>query len=258
VFPPSLITSELFGHEKGAFTGAVQRRLGRFEQAEGGTLFLDEVGELPAETQIALLRVLQEREFERIGGNRPIHADVRVIAATNRDVQSAIADGSFRSDLFYRLNVFPLEVPPLRKRRDDIPMLVEYFIHRCASQTGKTIRSVNKTTMDLLRSYPWPGNIRELQNVIERSVIVCDTDMFSVDESWLARDSVQVQLASQPLADAMTTRERAIIEAALAETRGRVSGQSGAAVMLGIPPSTLDSKIRSLKIRKDGFKALAQ
>ena len=258
VFPPSLIASELFGHEKGAFTGALQRRLGRFEQAEGGTLFLDEVGELPAETQVALLRVLQEREFERIGGNRPIRADVRMIAATNSDVQAATADGSFRSDLFYRLNVFPLQVPALRQRRDDIPMLVEYFIHRYASQTGKTIRSVNRKTMALLRSYPWPGNIRELQNVIERSVIVCDTDTFSVDESWLCRDSVQLQLASQPLADEIATREKALIEAALAETRGRVSGQSGAAVMLGVPPSTLDSKIRSLKIHKDRFKAMAQ
>jgi formate hydrogenlyase transcriptional activator len=258
VFPPSLITSELFGHEKGAFTGALQRRLGRFEQAEGGTLFLDEVGELPAETQVALLRVLQEREFERLGGNRPIRADVRVLAATNRNVQEAIANGSFRSDLFYRLNVFPLEVPPLRQRKEDIPMLVAHFIHHCALHTGKAIRSVDKTTMDLLRSYPWPGNIRELQNVIERSVIVCETDTFAVDERWLARDSVQGQLTSQPLADEMTKREKAIIEAALAETRGRVSGQSGAAAMLGIPPSTLDSKIRTLKISKDRFKAIAQ
>jgi transcriptional regulator with GAF, ATPase, and Fis domain len=258
VFPPSLIAAELFGHEKGAFTGALQRRLGRFEQAEGGTLFLDEVGELPAETQIALLRVLQEREFERIGGNRPIRADVRVIAATNRDVQAATADGSFRSDLFYRLNVFPLEVPPLHQRRDDIPMLVEYFIHRYASQTGKHIRSVDRKSMDLLRSYPWPGNIRELQNVVERSVIICDSDTFSVDESWLGRDFVQAQPASQPLADEIATREKAIIEAALAETRGRVSGHSGAAVILGVPPSTLDSKIRALHIHKDRFKVMAQ
>jgi transcriptional regulator with GAF, ATPase, and Fis domain len=258
VSPPSLIASELFGHEKGAFTGALQRRLGRFEQAEGGTLFLDEVGELPAETQIVLLRVLQEREFERVGGNTPICADVRVIAATNRDVQAAIAHGSFRSDLFYRLNVFPLQVPALRERQDDIPLLVEYLIHRYARQTGKTIRSVNKKTMVLLRSYPWPGNIRELQNVIERSVIVCDTDTLSVDESWLCRDAVQAPLASQPLADEIATRAKAIIEAALAETRGRVSGRSGAAAMLGIPPSTLDSKIRSLKICKDRFKAIVQ
>jgi len=257
-FPPSLITSELFGHEKGAFTGALQRRAGRFELADRGTLFLDEVGELPLETQTTLLRVLQEREFERIGGNTPIRADVRVIAATNRDVQAAIADGSFRSDLFYRLNVFPLEVPALRQRRDDIPLLVEHFIHRYARQTGKTIRRVSRKTMELLRSHAWPGNIRELQNVIERAVIVCETDTFSVDESWLTRDPGQARLASQPLADEMATREKTIIEAALAETRGRVSGQSGAAAMLGVPPSTLDSKIRSLRIHKERFKGLAQ
>ena len=257
-FPPSLITSELFGHERGAFTGALQRRVGRFELAEGGTLFLDEVGELPAETQVVLLRVLQEREFERIGGSRPIRADVRVIAATNRDVRAAIADGRFRSDLFYRLNVFPLEVPALRHRGEDIPLLVEYFIHRYARQSGKTIRSVNRKTMDLLRSYAWPGNIRELQNVIERSVIVCETDIFSVDESWLARDGARTRLAGQALSDEIAMRERTIIEAALAETRGRVSGRGGAAAMLGIPPSTLDSKIRSLRIDKDRFKAMAQ
>jgi transcriptional regulator with GAF, ATPase, and Fis domain len=185
--PRDLIASELFGHEKGAFTGATQRRIGRFELAEGGTIFLDEVGELPAETQIALLRVLQEREFERVGGAGSIRTDVRVIAATNRDLEAAIAAGAFRSDLYYRLNVFPIVVPPLRERREDIPLLVEYFIDRFARQAGKSFQAVNKGSLDLLQSYPWPGNIRELQNVIERSVIVCESGTFSVDESWLSR-----------------------------------------------------------------------
>src|SRR5262249_40552836 len=186
--PPPLITSELFGHEKGAFTGALQRRLGRFELAEGGTLFLDEVGDLPSETQLALLRVLQEREFERVGGTKTIRADVRVIAATNRDLHTAIDTGTFRNDLFYRLNVFPIDIPPLRQRREDIPLLVEYFVDRYASKAGKKITAIDEATMDLLQSYPWPGNIRELQNVIERSVIVCDTETFLVDGSWLTPD----------------------------------------------------------------------
>jgi len=252
--PPSLIASELFGHEKGAFTGALQRRLGRFELAEGGTIFLDELGELPTETQIALLRVLQEREFERVGGTHTIRADVRVIAATNRDLNAAMAAGTFRSDLYYRLNVFPIESPPLRARQDDIPLLVEYFIDRYASKTGKKIRGVNNMTLELLQAYPWPGNIRELQNVIERSVIVCETENFSIDESWLSRKTPPTQPACQPLSDQLVTQEKAMIEAALDATRGRVSGPSGAAAKLGIPPSTLDSKIRSLKISKHRFK----
>jgi transcriptional regulator with GAF, ATPase, and Fis domain len=185
--PRGLIASELFGHEKGSFTGALQRRLGRFELAEKGTIFLDEIGELPAETQIALLRVLQEHEFERVGGTRSIQTNVRVISATNRNLRAAIASGSFRSDLFYRINVFPIEIPPLRERREDIPGLVEYFIDRYARKAGKNIRGINKASLELLQSYPWPGNIRELQNVIERSVIMCDTENFSVDESWLSR-----------------------------------------------------------------------
>jgi PAS domain S-box-containing protein len=254
--PRDLIASELFGHEKGAFTGATQRRLGRFELAEGGTIFLDEVGELPAETQIALLRVLQEHEFERVGGTGSIRTNVRVIAATNRDLEAAIAAGTFRSDLFYRLNVFPIEVPPLRARQEDIPLLVEYFIARYASKAGKSIRRVNKKSLRLLQSYPWPGNIRELQNVIERSVIVCDTDNFSVDESWLSRQppasepKTELELLRKPAA-----KEREIIEAALRESGGRVYGVSGAASKLGIPRSTLESKIRSLKINKSRFKA---
>jgi PAS domain S-box-containing protein len=254
--PRDLIGSELFGHEKGAFTGAIQRRLGRFELAEGGTIFLDEIGELPAETQIALLRVLQEHEFERVGGTGSIRTNVRVIAATNRDLQAAIASGAFRSDLFYRLNVFPIEVPPLRERQEDIPVLVEYFIDRFARKAGKSISSVNKRSLELLQSYPWPGNIRELQNVIERSVIVCDTENFSVDESWLSRQPPRTEPKSRSeLSRTLAAEEKGIIEAALRASGGRVSGPSGAAVRLGIPGSTLDSKIRSLRIDKNRFKS---
>src|SRR5277367_2173640 len=232
--PRDLIASELFGHEKGSFTGALQRRLGRFELAEGGTIFLDEVGELPTETQIALLRVLQEREFDRVGGNHPIRANVRVIAATNRDIQAGIAAGSFRRDLLYRLNVFPIEVPPLRDRKEDIRLLVEYFIDRFSTNMGKKIRRIDKRSMDSLCSYPWPGNIRELQNVIERSVIVCDTEDFSVDGSWLT----QAGPVSRRLSEELGNQEKELIEAALAKTKGRVSGQSGAAAILGMPAST--------------------
>jgi PAS domain S-box-containing protein len=254
--PHDLIASELFGHEKGAFTGAFQRRLGRFELAEGGTIFLDEIGELPAATQIALLRVLQEREFERVGGSGSIRTNVRVIAATNRDLQAAIAARTFRSDLFYRLNVFPIEVPPLRQRREDIPVLVEYFIDRFARKAGKRISSVNKQSLELLQSYPWPGNIRELQNVIERSVIVCDTESFSVDESWLSRQPAAGEPNSHPgLSGKLASQEKEMIEAALRESGGRVSGPSGAAIKLGIPGSTLDSKIKSLKIDKNRLKS---
>jgi PAS domain S-box-containing protein len=250
--PRDLIASELFGHEKGAFTGAAQRRLGRFELAHGGTIFLDEVGELPMETQVALLRVLQEREFERVGGSAAIRVDVRVIAATNRDLQAAIEADTFRSDLFYRLNVFPITVPPLRERVDDIPVLVEYFIDRYARKAGKTIRRVNKGTLDRLQSYPWPGNVRELQNVIERSVIVCDTDEFTVDESWLsAGPAAQSRLA---LSSTVAAHEKATIEEALRASGGRVYGPSGAAARLGIARSTLESKIRVLGINKNRFR----
>jgi PAS domain S-box-containing protein len=253
--PRDLIASELFGHERGAFTGATQQRLGRFELANGGTLFLDEVGELPAETQIALLRVLQEYEFERVGGIRKIHADVRVIAATNRDLQAAISAGSFRSDLFYRLNVFPIEIPALRERKEDIGLLVEYFIDRYARKAGKKITTVDKKTLRLLESYPWPGNIRELQNVIERSVIVCETENFSVDESWLSQQPPERRAESQLyLSEKVAAQEKEIIEAALRECRGRVFGPSGAAAKLGIARSTLESKIQSLKINKNRFK----
>jgi len=253
--PRDLIASELFGHEKGAFTGATQRRLGRFELAEGGTIFLDEVGELPAETQIALLRVLQEHEFGRVGGTGSIRTNVRVIAATNRDLEAAIAAGTFRSDLFYRLNVFPIEVPPLRERQEDIPVLVDYFIDRYARKAGKSIRGVNQKSLELLLSYPWPGNIRELQNVIERSVIVCDTANFSVDESWLSRQPRATGTKSQlEIAQKLASQEKEMIEAVLSESGGRVFGPSGAAAKLRMPRSTLESKIRSLKIDKKRFK----
>ncbi len=247
--PRDLIASELFGHEKGAFTGALQKRLGRFELAEGGTIFLDEIGELPAETQIALLRVLQEREFQRVGSNLSIRADVRVIAATHRDLPAEIAAGTFRNDLYYRINVFPLELPPLRERREDIRLLVEYFIDRYATRTGKHFRHIEKNSMDGLQSYSWPGNIRELQNVIERSVILCDSENLSVDESWL---SAQPRPARQ-LTHELVAQEKESIESALAECRGRVAGPTGAAAKLGMPPSTLDSKIRSLRIDKRRF-----
>jgi len=254
--PPSLISSELFGHEKGAFTGALQRRLGRFELADGGTIFLDEIGDLPTDTQNALLRVLQEREFERVGGTQTIRVNVRVIAATNRDLKAAMTTGTFRSDLFYRLNVFPIEVPPLRERREDIPLLVEYFVGRYARNAGKKIRGVNRKTLDLLQLYPWPGNIRELQNVIERAIIVCETENLSIDKSWLSWESDTTQPVNQLSSKKPLTRVKEMIEAALAETEGRVSGPSGAAAKLGIPPSTLESKIRTLKINKYRFKSV--
>jgi len=254
--PQTLIAAELFGHEKGAFTGALQRRLGRFELAEGGTIFLDEVGELPIETQIALLRVLQEREFERVGGNHTVRADVRVIAATNRDLESAIAAGAFRMDLFYRLNVFPIEIPPLRERTGDIPTLIEYFIHRYARKAGKKIVTIEKRTLDLLQSYAWPGNVRELQNVIERSVIFCDGEVFSVDPSWLSFESSPRGQIGAPNVRKPAAEEKEVIEAALAATGGRVSGPFGAASQLGVPASTLESKIRTLKINKFRFKKI--
>jgi transcriptional regulator with GAF, ATPase, and Fis domain len=252
--PRDLIASELFGHEKGAFTGATQRRLGRFESAEGGTIFLDEVGDLPAETQTSLLRVLQEREYQRVGGNESLKTDVRVVAATNRDLQTAIAGSRFREDLFYRLNVFPIVLPALRERKEDIPLLVEYFVARFASKTGKKITGISKRSMELLQSYQWPGNIRELQNLLERSVIICDSENLSVDESWLARRPLSGDPAVQPLSEKMAAQEKEMIEAALAASKGRVSGPSGAAARLGIPQSTLDSKIKSLKINKNQFK----
>jgi transcriptional regulator with GAF, ATPase, and Fis domain len=257
--PRDLIASELFGHEKGAFTGATQQRLGRFELANGGTIFLDEVGELPAETQIALLRVLQEHEFERVGGSRRIGADVRVIAATNRDLQAAISAGSFRNDLFYRLHVFPIEMPSLLERREDIPLLVEYFIDRFARKAGKHFKNVGKRTLQVLQSYPWPGNIRELQNVIERSVILCESDIFSIDESWLplplpaAESTRHIELPRR-----LEAQEKNIIEEALKASYGCVFGPTGAAAKLGVARSTLESKIKALKIDKNRYKMYSE
>ena len=250
--PQALIASELFGHEKGAFTGALQRRVGRFEAANSGTLFLDEVGELPMETQIALLRVLQEKEFERVGSNHPISVNVRVIAATNRDLRAAVAAGTFRADLFYRLNVFPIAVPSLSEREEDIPLLVEYFVARYSRDSGKNIRHIGKQTLKRLRSYHWPGNIRELQNIVERAVILSETDTFVVDDSWLKSESAE----SSPRRglSALEDNEVEMIKAALADTHGRVSGPSGAAAKLGIPRQTLESKIRRLGIEKCGQK----
>jgi formate hydrogenlyase transcriptional activator len=256
--PASLIASELFGHEKGAFTGALQRRVGRFELAQGGTLFLDEVGELPPDMQVVLLRVLQEGEFERVGGSQLIQADVRLIAATNRDLKAAVAAGTFRSDLFYRLNVFPIEMPPLRERREDLLMLSEYFIHRYSGKLGKKVTSISQKTLELFHAYAWPGNIRELQNVIERSFIVCDSETLSVDPSWLAWKSTEAGGSTQPLSTRLAVDEKAMIEAALAESRGRVAGPLGAAIKLGMPASTLESKIRALKINKHLFKSIQE
>jgi formate hydrogenlyase transcriptional activator len=259
--PPSLIASELFGHEKGAFTGALQRRAGRFESADGGTIFLDEIGALSPETQLALLRVLQERELERVGSNQPVSVDVRVVTATNRDLEAAVHANGFRQDLFYRLNVFPIRVPPLRERKNDIPLLVEYLVERYARRAGKTVSHIKKKTLDILQAYDWPGNIRELQNVIERAVIMCDGETFSVDETWLRPKSAQ--LSGRPVSrhgalaedkKEFADREREAIEAALAECQGRVAGPRGAAAILGIPHQTLQSKIISLGIDKRRFK----
>jgi PAS domain S-box-containing protein len=250
--PPSLIASELFGHEKGAFTGAVQQRRGRFELAHSGTIFLDEIGEIPMDTQIVLLRVLQERQIERIGGSRAIPVDVRVVAATNRDLAAAVAGGSFRSDLFYRLNVFPIHVPPLRKRREDIPILVEYFVKRFAEKMAKRIRRIDKRTLELCERYPWPGNIRELQNIVERSVILCGGDTFSIDQGWLSQAPLRPEVAGA-LPSALQDQEKELIEAALAKSRGKVAGSGGAATKLGIPASTLESKIKQLGIEKRRF-----
>src|SRR5579863_1165800 len=253
--PQSLIASELFGHEKGSFTGATQRRLGRFESADGGTIFLDEVGDLPPETQVALLRVLQEREFERVGGTQSVSVDVRVIAATNRDLTSAVAEGRFRQDLFYRLNVFPIRLPALRERISDISLLVGYLIERYAKKLGKKIRNIDAKTMELFRAYDWPGNIRELQNVVERAVILSEGETFFVDEAWLTRVTPKVAAASVPLVASLAEHEREMLETALRESEGVVGGPTGAAVKLGIPRQTLESKIRKLGINRHRFKA---
>jgi formate hydrogenlyase transcriptional activator len=253
--PTSLIASELFGHEKGAFTGAGQRRLGRFEAANGGTIFLDEIGELPLETQIALLRVLQDKKIERVGSNQSVFVDIRVLAATNRDLNAAVAAGTFRQDLFYRLNVVPIVIPSLRERKDDIPLLVEYLIDRYAQKTGQKIRKMERKTLELFEAYDWPGNIRELQNVVERAVILSDGETFAVDDSWFAKGSKEPIGPTSPFADEVAQHEKELIEAALKESKGQVSGPSGAAAKLGIPRQTLDSRIKALGVDKYRFKA---
>ena len=252
--PPSLIASELFGHEKGAFTGATQRRMGRFESASGGTIFLDEVGDLPAEIQIALLRVLQEREIERVGSSRPIPVDVRVVAATHRDLNALIAQGKFRQDLLYRLNVVPIQMPPLRERVADIPLLVEYFVDRFGKRAGKKFKTIHKKFLKAFQDYGWPGNVRELQNVIERAVILSEDDALVVDETWLKREPPQNPVRPRTLDGALLRQEKEMIEAALAESHGRISGPAGAAAKLGLPARTLDSKIKRLRINKYRFK----
>lgn len=252
--PSELIASELFGHERGAFTGAVERRIGRFEAADGGTLFLDEIGDLPPETQIALLRVLQEREFERIGSTKPIQVDVRLLAATNRDLAADLEEGYFRRDLYYRLNVFPVNVPPLRERTEDIPLLAKYLVERYAKKAGKKITTVDRSTLEMLQNYDWPGNVRELQNVIERAVILCETSVLYVDETWFRREAPS--RAGQPVSfnSALNTSEREMIEKALSESAGRVGGPKGAAAKLGLPRQTLESKIKTLGINKFRFR----
>ena len=253
--PSSLIASELFGHEKGAFTGAFQRRIGHFEAADGGTILLDEIGDLPMEMQSTLLRVLQEEEFQRVGSSQSVSVDVRVLAATNSDLRSAVNAGKFREDLFYRLNVFPIRLPPLRERVEDIPLLLEYLLTRYSQKAGKKFRDITSKTLQLFQAYRWPGNIRELQNVIERAVVLCDGDTFSVDDRWLRQESSPTPDPVDPLVTTLEDSERQMIEAALSQSRGRISGSTGAAAKLGIPRQTLDRKILSLGIDKNQFKS---
>ncbi len=252
--PASLIASELFGHEKGAFTGALQQRRGRFELAHSGTIFLDEIGDLPAETQIALLRVLQEREIERVGSSRAIAVDVRVLAATNRDLEAAVASGAFRQDLYYRLNVFPIRNPPLRERVEDVPVLVEYLVERYAKKAGKSIRKIKKQTLELFQAYDWPGNVRELQNVIERAVVLCEGETFEIDQSWLKVKPRSLPRGTGREIVTLADGEKELIEAALAATQGRVAGPRGAAVRLGVKRQTLEWKIKTLNIDKKTFR----
>src|SRR3989475_1581619 len=252
--PAELIASELFGHEKGAFTGALQQRIGRFEAADGGTIFLDEIGELTQEMQIALLRVLQEKEFERVGGNRTIQTDVRVIAATNRNLEQEFNEGRFRMDLYYRLNVFPIRLPSLRDRTDDIPILVDYFVSRFATRMGKRMRQIDRHTLEAMQRYSWPGNIRELQNVIERGVILADSEVFRLEPGTLPEEMTANSQSEAAEPQNSRDQQKAQIEAILRETRGRIAGADGAAARLGVPPSTLESRIRTLKINKHAFR----
>jgi len=252
--PSGLLESELFGHERGAFTGAITQQIGRLELADQGSLFLDEIGDIPLEVQPKLLRVLQEREYERLGSTRTKQVNVRVVAATHRNLEEMILEKQFRSDLYYRLNVFPISIPPLRERPEDIPLLVRHFVQQFAKRMNKRIESISSETMQALTRYPWPGNIRELQNIMERSVVVYEKGNLSVKKSWLSRESFHSEPATQSLIKRSAMEDRRMIGAALAEARGRVSGPSGAAIKLGIPPSTLESKIRSMNINKYSFK----
>jgi formate hydrogenlyase transcriptional activator len=256
--PGDLLESELFGHEKGAFTGAVAQTMGRFQLADKGTLFLDEIGELPLQLQPKLLRVLQEQEFERLGSGRPIKVDVRVVTATNKELLTMVQDRQFRADLYYRLNVFPISLPPLRERSGDIPSLVRHFVRKHSHRLNRNIEYIPDEVMDVLERYHWPGNIRELQNVVECAAILCDGDTFSIDETCLKRETPQRSAPAVPLVMTIADREREIIEAALAECGGRVAGPKGAAAKLGIPRQTLDSKIASLNIDKRPFKTLSR
>jgi formate hydrogenlyase transcriptional activator len=251
--PADLLESELFGHEKGAFTGAVAQTMGRFQLAHRGTLFLDEIGDLPVQLQPKLLRVLQEQEFERLGSGRPIKVDVRVVTATNQELLTLVQGGQFRADLYYRLNVFPICLPPLRDRSGDIPSLVRHFVRKYSQRLQRNIEYIPDEVMDALERYDWPGNIRELQNIVERAVILSETDTFFVDESWLKRESAESRQPREGLST-LADREVEMIEAALADCHGRISGPSGAAAKLGIPRQTLESKIRRLGISKYGLK----
>jgi formate hydrogenlyase transcriptional activator len=245
-----LIASELFGYEKGAFTGAVQRHLGRFEMADHGTIFLDEIGDIPPETQIALLRVLQERELDRVGGTHPIPIDVRVLVATNCDLKLAVSAGKFRADLYYRLSVFPVHMPALRDRLDDIPLLVEHLVRQTAKKIGKTVRYIEDGTLGRLGRYHWPGNIRELQNVVERAVILCESETVRIEEDWLHSDEVLGPPEPLGLLSSLVSHEKELIEAALERSMGRVSGPNGAADLLGVPRTTLEGRIKRLQIDK--------
>ncbi len=251
--PSGLLESELFGHERGAFTGAITQKIGRLELADQGTLFLDEMGDIPLELQPKLLRALQEREFERLGSSQTRQVNVRVIAATHRNLEQMILERQFRSDLYYRLNVFPISIPPLRDRREDIPLLVRHFVRQFAQRMNKIIDGVSAETMEALTRYPWPGHVRALQNVIERSVVMHATGTLTDKKSWLCHENFGCTATLTPVSSS-SMGDREVIGAALAETRGRVSGPLGAAARLGIPPSTLESRIRSMNINKYQFK----
>jgi formate hydrogenlyase transcriptional activator len=246
-FPTGLVESELFGHEKGAFTGAIARRSGRFELADGGTIFLDEIGEIPSETQVKLLRVLQEREFDRVGGGSPIKVDIRILAATNRDLLQAVREKSFREDLYYRLSVFPIALPPLRQRKEDIPLLVHYLVHKFAARIGKRIERVTEPTMRRLIDYPWPGNIRELENILERAVILTTGTTLAIASDLLSVPDAAP--AAQPQST-LESVERDHIVAVLQQTGWVVDGPRGAARILGLHPNTLRNRMKKLGITR--------